>query len=267
MSKRIVYLKSQEEASIIKENGVILGRAHAEVTKLITTGTRTKDLDKIAEEYIYDNGGKPSFKNYNGFPSTLCISVNEVVVHGIPSNRELKEGDIISIDCGVFKNGFHADSAYTYMVGEVKNEVRELLINTKKSLFKGIETVKPGNRIGDLSYAIQSFTEGFGYGVVRELVGHGVGKSLHEAPEVPNFGKRGNGPKMQVGMVIAIEPMINLGKRFVVQENDNWTIRTEDRLPSAHFEHTVMVTKNGSEILTTFEYIEEVLRSKNLEVV
>ncbi len=267
MSKRIVYLKSQEEASIIKENGTILGRAHAEVAKLISTGVRTKDLDKIAEEYIFDNGGKPSFKNYNGFPSTLCISVNEVVVHGIPSNRELKEGDIISIDCGVFKSGFHADSAYTYMVGEVRHEVRELLRNTKKSLFKGIETVKPGNRIGDLSYAIQSFTEGFGYGVVRELVGHGVGKSLHEAPEVPNFGKRGNGPKMQIGMVIAIEPMINLGKRFVVQENDNWTIRTEDRLPSAHFEHTVMVTKNGSEILTTFEYIEEVLRSKNLEVV
>ncbi len=267
MSKRIVYLKSQEEASIIKENGIILGKAQAEVAKLINSGIRTKDLDKIAEEYILDNGAKPSFKNYNGFPSTLCISVNEVVVHGIPSNRELKDGDIVSVDCGVFKDGFHADSAYTYMVGEIKPEVRELLINTKKSLFKGIESVRPGNRIGDLSFAIQSFTESLGYGVVRELVGHGVGRSLHEAPEVPNFGKRGSGPKMQIGMVIAIEPMINLGKRFVVQENDNWTIRTEDRLPSAHFEHTVMVTKNGSEILTTFEFIEEVLRIKNLEIV
>jgi methionyl aminopeptidase len=267
MSKRVIYLKSAEEAQIIKDNGVILGKAQAEVAKLVGEGIKTKDLDKVAEEFILDNGGKPSFKNYNGFPSTLCISVNDVVVHGIPSGRELKEGDIVSVDCGVYKNGYHADSAYTYMVGEVEFMTKKLLKDTKESLFQGISLVKPGNRVGDISYGIQSFTEKLGYGVVRELVGHGVGKYLHEAPEVPNFGKRGNGPKLQVGMVIAIEPMITQGKRFVVQENDNWTIRTEDRKPAAHFEHTVLVTKDGYEILTTFEFIEQVLKSRNLEII
>ena len=267
MSKRVIYLKSAEEAQIIKDNGVILGKAQAEVAGLVGVGVKTKDLDRIAEEFILDNGGKPSFKNYNGFPATLCISVNDVVVHGIPSGRELKEGDIVSVDCGVYKNGYHADSAYTYMVGEVDVLTKKLLKDTKQSLFEGIALVKPGNRIGDVSYGIQSFTEGLGYGVVRELVGHGVGKFLHEAPEVPNFGKRGNGPKLQAGMVIAIEPMITQGKRFVVQENDNWTIRTEDRKPAAHFEHTVLVTKSGYEILTTFEFIEQVLKSRNLEII
>jgi len=267
MSKRVIYLKSAEEAQIIKDNGVILGKAQAEVAKLVGEGIKTKDLDKVAEEFILDNGGKPSFKNYNGFPSTLCISVNDVVVHGIPSGRELKEGDIVSVDCGVYKNGYHADSAYTYMVGEVEFMTKKLLKDTKESLFQGISLVKPGNRVGDISYGIQSYTEKLGYGVVRELVGHGVGKYLHEAPEVPNFGKRGNGPKLQVGMVIAIEPMITQGKRFVVQENDNWTIRTEDRKPAAHFEHTVLVTKDGYEILTTFEFIEQVLKSRNLEII
>jgi methionyl aminopeptidase len=266
MSKRAIYLKSPEEVQIIKNNGLILGKAHAEIAKALDLGVKTKDLDRIAEEYILDNGGKPSFKNYNGFPSTLCISVNEVVVHGIPSNRELKDGDIISIDCGVFKDGYHADSAYTYMLGEVKPEIRTLLLETKNSLYKGISQVKSGNRVGDISYAVQSYTEELGYGVVRELVGHGVGKYLHEAPEVPNFGKRGNGPKLIPGMVIAIEPMITLGKRFVIQESDNWTIRTEDKKAAAHFEHTVLVTKEGCEILTTFEFIEEVLKSKKLEV-
>ena len=267
MSKRVIYLKSQEESQIIKDNGVILGKAQAEVAKLVGEGVKTKDLDKVAEEYILDNGGKPSFKNYNGFPATLCISVNEVVVHGIPSSRVLKDGDIISVDCGVYKNGYHADSAYTYMVGSVSEETKKLLKDTKQSLYEGISFVKPGNRIGDISYGIQSFTEALGYGVVRELVGHGVGKFLHEAPEVPNFGKRGNGPKLQAGMVIAIEPMITQGKRFVVQENDNWTIRTEDRKPAAHFEHTVLVTKSGYEILTTFEFIEQVLNNRNLEII
>jgi methionyl aminopeptidase len=267
MSKRVIYLKSAEEAQIIKDNGVILGKAQAEVAKLVGEGIKTKDLDKVAEEFILDNGGKPSFKNYNGFPSTLCISVNDVVVHGIPSGRELKDGDIVSVDCGVYKNGYHADSAYTYMVGEVEFMTKKLLKDTKESLFQGISLVKPGNRVGDISYGIQSFTEKLGYGVVRELVGHGVGKFLHEAPEVPNFGKRGNGPKLQAGMVIAIEPMITQGKRFVVQENDNWTIRTEDRKPAAHFEHTVLVTKDGYEILTTFEFIEQVLKSRNLEII
>ena len=205
--------------------------------------------------------------NYNGFPASLCISVNDVVVHGIPSNRELIDGDIVSVDCGVYKNGFHADSAYTYTVGEVQSDVLDLLKHTYRSLFKGIEQAKVGNRVGDVSFAVQNYAEIHRYGVVRELVGHGVGKYLHESPEVPNFGKRGNGPKLLEGMVIAIEPMITLGRRAVVQENDNWTIRTEDRRQAAHFEHTVVVRKNTAEILTTFQYIEEVLSRKNLVIV
>jgi methionyl aminopeptidase len=265
MSKKdkIVYLKSEEELEIIKQNGEILGKAHAEVAKLVEPGITTKELDKVAFEYIKDNGGHPSFLNYNGFPASLCISVNEVIVHGIPSNRILKDGDIVSIDCGVYKKGFHADSAYTYTIGEVKNEVLELLKHTYRSLFKGIEQARTGNRVGDVSFAVQNYAEKFHYGVVRELVGHGVGKYLHEAPEVPNFGKRGNGPKLLEGMVIAIEPMITLGRRGVIQENDNWTIRTEDRKQAAHYEHTVVVRKGSAEILTTFQYIEEVLAKKN----
>lgn len=266
MAGRVVILKNKEEKEIIKANGEILGRCHAEVAKAIKAGVKTKDLDKLAEEFILDHKAHPSFKNYNGYKYSLCISVNEVVVHGLPSNRELKDGDIISVDGGVYKNGFHADSAYTYLVGEVDEKTKAMVKETKKSLYKGIEMVKPGNRIGDLGFAIQNYTEGLGYGVVRELVGHGVGKNLHEAPEVPNYGKRGQGTKMQAGMVLAIEPMITLGKRFVVQENDGWTIRTEDKSPSAHFEHTVWVTEEGCEILTTFDYIEEVLRNNNLEV-
>ncbi len=268
MSKkdRIIYLKSEEELEIIRENGHILGKAHAEVAKLIEPGVTTKALDKIAFEYIQDNAAQPSFLNYNGFPASLCISVNEVVVHGIPSNRVLKDGDIVSIDCGVYKKGFHADSAYTYTIGEVQNEVLDLLKHTYSSLFKGIEQARVGNRVGDVSYAVQNYAESHNYGVVRELVGHGVGKFLHEAPEVPNFGKRGNGPKLLEGMVLAIEPMITLGRRGVVQENDNWTIRTEDRKQAAHYEHTVVVRKGTAEILTTFKYIEEVLAKKNLVI-
>ncbi len=268
MSKkdRIIYLKSEEELEIIRENGHILGKAHAEVAKLIEPGVTTKALDKIAFEYILDNAAQPSFLNYNGFPASLCISVNEVVVHGIPSNRVLKDGDIVSIDCGVYKKGFHADSAYTYTIGEVQNEVLDLLKHTYSSLFKGIEQARVGNRVGDVSYAVQNYAESHNYGVVRELVGHGVGKFLHEAPEVPNFGKRGNGPKLLEGMVLAIEPMITLGRRGVVQENDNWTIRTEDRKQAAHYEHTVVVRKGTAEILTTFKYIEEVLAKRNLVI-
>ncbi|MGR3809839.1 type I methionyl aminopeptidase [Jiulongibacter sp. NS-SX5] len=264
MGKRSIYLKSAADAAIIKANGQILGKAHAEVAKHLDEGVTTQSLDVIAEEFIRDNGGVPSFKGYGGFPASLCISVNEVVVHGFPGERVLKSGDIISIDCGVYKDGFHADSAYTYMIGEVASDIQDLLKSTKESLYRGIEKVKPGNRIGDLSYAIQSYNEERGYGIVRELVGHGVGKSLHEAPEVANFGKRGNGPRMKEGMVIAIEPMVTLGKRFVVQEQDGWTIRTEDRSAAAHYEHTVLVTKDGNEILTTFEYIEEVLEQKKM---
>lgn len=267
MGKRKIYLKSTEQAEIIRENGVILGKAHAEVAKAIGEGVKTKELDKIAEEFIKDNGGQPSFLNLYDFPASLCISVNEVVVHGIPSNRVLKSGDVISVDCGVHKNGFHADSAYTYCVGEPNNETIELLKVTKESLFEGIECAKSGKRIGDISYAIQKYNEDRGYGIVRELVGHGIGRSVHEAPEVPNYGKRGNGPLIQNGLVIAIEPMVTQGKRFVVQESDGWTIRTEDKKPAAHFEHTVFVTKDGPDILTTFKYIEEVLEARNMLLV
>lgn len=253
----MVHLKTEEEIQIIKESAQILGKAHGEVARLVKPGVKTSTLDKVAEEYIRDHGGIPSFKNYNGsFPATLCISVNEVVVHGFPGNYELRETDIISVDCGVYYKGFHSDSAYTYPLEGVSKETLLLLDRTYESLFKGIEQAKAGNRMGDVSYAIQSFVESFGYGVVRELVGHGVGKNLHEDPEVPNFGKRGKGVKLVPGMVFAIEPMINQGTKSVVQERDGWTIRTADRKPSAHFEHMVVVRENDAEVLTTHEYIE-----------
>jgi len=264
MGKKTIYLKSDSEVEIIRENGVILGKTHAEVAKVLNEGIKTSELDKVAEEFIKDNKGLPSFKGYGGFPATLCISINDVVVHGIPSNRVLKGGDVVSIDCGVFKNGYHADSAYTYVIGEANSEVAALLRSTKESLYEGIGKVKAGNRIGDLSNAVQSYNETRGYGLVRELVGHGVGKNLHESPEVPNFGKRGNGPRMVKGMVIAIEPMVTLGKRYVVQEEDGWTIRTEDKKTAAHYEHTVLVTKDGYDILTTFEYLEKVLEKRKM---
>lgn len=259
---KMIYLKSDDEIELIRKSADVLGRAHAEVAKLIKPGVKTKELDKVAFEFIKDNKGIPSFLNYNGFPSTLCISVNEIVVHGFPSNRELKDGDIISVDCGVILSKYHSDSAYTYEVGEVNEEVKRLLKVTKESLYKGISQAIVGNRMGDLSYAIQAYCEQNGFGVVRELVGHGVGKYLHESPEVPNYGKRGNGPKLLEGMVLAIEPMITQGSRAVIQEQDGWTIRTNDRKPSAHFEHTVAVRKGQPEILTTFKYIEEVLNNK-----
>lgn len=253
----MVHLKTEEEIQIIKEGAQILGKAHGEVARLIKPGVRTKDLDKLAEEYIRDNGGTPSFKNYNGFPAALCISVNEVVVHGFPSDYPLKETDIISVDCGVYFKGFHSDSAYTYPLEGVSAETLLLLNRTYDSLHLGIEQARAGNRMGDVSHAIQSYVEGFGYGVVRELVGHGIGRKLHEEPEVPNYGKRGKGVKLTPGMVFAIEPMINRGTRNVIQERDGWTIRTADRKPSAHFEHTVAVREEVTEILTTHRYIEE----------
>jgi methionyl aminopeptidase len=268
---KIIFLKSEEELELIRQSGLVLGKAHAEVAKIIEPGITTKELDKVAYEYIKDNNGHPSFLGYNvgghKFPNSLCISVNEIVVHGIPSNRVLKEGDIVSIDCGVYLNGYHADSAYTYPVGEISPQTRDLLYHTYQSLYKGIEQAKTGNRVGDIGFAIQNYVEKFKYGVVRELVGHGVGRFLHENPEVPNFGKRGNGSKLQEGMVLAIEPMITLGKKDVFQEADHWTIRTEDKKPAAHFEHTVAVRKGKSEILTTFEFIEKVLAQKNLAIV
>lgn len=253
----MIHYKTSEEVQIIKQGALILGKAHGEVAKYIKEGVKTSFLDKIAEEYIRDNQGVPSFKGYNGFPSSLCISVNEVVVHGFPSNYVLKDGDIISVDCGVFHQGFHSDSAYTYPVGEVSPAVLSLLKATKESLYLGIEKAVFGNRIGDIGNAIQRFVEAKGYTVIRELVGHGIGKSLHEAPEVPNYGKRGSGTPLKSGMVLAIEPMVNLGTKNIVQERDGWTIRTADRKASAHYEHTVAIFEDKTEILTTHKYIEE----------
>jgi methionyl aminopeptidase len=255
----MIYIKTEEEIELIRESSLLVGKALAEVAKLITPGKKTIELDRIAEEYIRDHKAKPGFKGYNGFPYTLCISINEHVVHGFPSERELKDGDIVSVDCGVIKNGFYGDSAYTFAVGEVKEELLKLMESTKKSLYEGIEMAFAGNRVGDIGFAVQSYVEQFGYSVVRDLVGHGLGKSLHEKPEVPNYGKRGSGPVLKEGMVLAIEPMINLGTRKVIQENDGWTIRTADLMPSAHFEHDIVVRKGEAEILSTFEYIEEVL--------
>ncbi len=253
----MVHLKTEEEIQLIKEGAQILGKAHGEVARLVKPGIKTSVLDKVAEEFIQDHGGVPSFKNYNGFPATLCISVNEVVVHGFPGNYELKDTDVISVDCGVYYKGFHSDSAYTYPLEGVGEEVLLLLDRTYDALYLGIEKAKAGNRIGDISDAIQRHVESFGYGVVRELVGHGVGKNLHEDPEIPNFGKRGKGVKLVPGMVFAIEPMINLGTKNVVQERDGWTIRTADRKTSAHFEHMVAIGKMKSDVLTTHQYIEE----------
>ena len=241
----------------MRNSAKVLAQAHGEVAKLIRPGVKTSELDKRAEEFIRDNNGSPSFKNYRGFPYSLCISVNEVVVHGFPGDYELKEDDVVAVDCGVKLEGYHSDSAYTYPLPGASSEVIDLLKRTYDSLMLGIAQARSGNRIGDVAYAIQSYVEGFGYGVVRELVGHGVGKSLHEDPEVPNYGKRGKGVKIMPGMVFAIEPMINMGTKNVVQEKDGWTIRTSDRKPSAHFEHMVAIHEDRTEVVTTHEYIEE----------
>ena len=259
-----LYIKTNEEIELIRESSLLVGKTLAEVAKAIKPGVKTAELDIIAEQFIRDNKAEPAFKGYKGFPSSLCISPNSVVVHGIPGNYELKEGDIISVDCGVVMNGFYGDSAYTFTVGEVSEEVKKLLKVTKESLYKGIENAVEGKRVGDISAAVQQYCESFGYGVVRELVGHGVGKSLHEEPEVPNYGKRGRGLKLTEGIVIAIEPMINMGKRNVKQDNDGWTVRTADNKPSVHFEHTVAVKKGKADILSSFVEIEEVLKEKLL---
>ncbi|AIZ64726.1 methionine aminopeptidase [Hymenobacter sp. DG25B] len=256
----MIFYKTEEEIELIRASAKVLAQAHGEVAGMIKEGITTRELDARAEEFIRDHGGQPSFKGYNDFPYSLCISPNSVVVHGFPGDYTLKSGDVISVDCGVLLNGYHSDSAYTYPVGEVAPEVLKLLEETKKSLYLGIEQAVAGNRMGDVSYAIQNHVEKQGYGVVRELVGHGIGKKLHERPEVPNYGKRGSGLKLQTGLVIAIEPMVNLGTKQVVQEKDGWTIRTKDHKPSAHFEHTIVVRKDKAEILTSFEYIEKALQ-------
>ena len=258
----MIYIKTNEEVEIQRKSSLLVGKTLAEVAKIIRPGVTTIELDTVAETFIRDNGAKPGFKGYGGFPATLCISVNDEVVHGIPSKRELKDGDIISVDCGTLMNGFYGDSAYTFAVGEVEDSVLMLLKRTKESLYLAIEQAIVGKRIGDIGHAVQSYVEGFGYSVVRDLVGHGVGRNLHEKPEIPNYGRRGSGIKLKSGMCLAIEPMINLGVKEVIQDADGWTIRTLDNQPSAHFEHDVVVRNGKADILSTFEYIEQVLNKK-----
>jgi methionyl aminopeptidase len=253
----MIYYKTEEEIDLIRNSSLLVAKTHAEIAGLIKPGITTLALDKIAEEFIRDNGGVPAFKGYSGFPNTLCMSPNDQVVHGIPNDRVLENGEILSVDCGVVMNGYYGDSAFTYEVGEVDAETKQLLKVTKESLYKGIEQAVAGNRIGDIGYAVQQHAESFGYGVVRELVGHGVGENLHESPEVPNYGRRGKGVMLKEGLVIAIEPMINMGTRRILQHNDGWTITTIDNKPSAHFEHTIVVRKGKAEILSSFEEIEK----------
>jgi methionyl aminopeptidase len=253
----MIYYKTEENIDLIRESSLLVAKTHAEIAGLIKPGITTLALDKIAEEFIRDNGGIPAFKGYNGFPNTLCMSPNNQVVHGIPNYRALEDGEILSVDCGVVMNDYYGDSAFTYEVGEVDIQTKKLLKVTKEALYKGIEMAVAGNRIGDIGCAVQKHAESFGYGVVRELVGHGVGKNLHESPEVPNYGRNGKGIILKEGLVIAIEPMINMGGGGIMQHNDGWTITTIDNKPSAHFEHTIVVRKGKAEILSSFEEIEK----------
>ena len=256
----MIYLKTDEEIELMRVANQLVGKTLGELAKHVAPGVTTLQLDKIAEEFIRDNGATPAFLGYGGFPNSICASVNDHVVHGIPSSKVvLRDGDIISIDCGTHINGFTGDSAYTFCVGEVSPEVRHLLKTTKESLYKGIEAAVDGKRVGDIANAIQTYCETRNYSVVRELVGHGCGKNMHEEPEVPNYGRRGCGPLLRSGMCICIEPMINLGSKNVVFENDGWTVRTKDRKPSAHFEHCIAIRPNGPDILSSFKFIEEVL--------
>jgi methionyl aminopeptidase len=253
----MIFIRTAEEIELLRASNLLVSRALAEVGKAIKPGVNTLKLDKIAEEYLRDYGGIPGFLGYNGFPATLCTSVNDEVVHGIPSEKELSKGDILSVDCGVKLQGYFGDSAYTFPVGEISEEYKSLMLNTWESLFKGIEAAMAGNRLGDIGYAVQNHAEQAGYSVVREMVGHGLGQNLHEEPEVPNYGKRGSGIKLKEGMVICIEPMINMGTRFIKQDKDGWTIRTNDGKPSAHYELAVAITKGEPDVLSTFEYIED----------
>lgn len=253
----MIYLKSKEEIELLRESNILVSKTLALVGQHIKAGVTTASLDAIAEEYILSQGAKPGFKGYGGFPATLCISVNEQVVHGIPSEKTiLKEGDIVSVDCGTIVNGFYGDSAYTFAVGEVSSERAKLLRITKEALYKGIEAARVGGRIGDISHAVQSHSESNGMSVVREMVGHAIGRNLHEEPQLPNYGRRGTGVILRPGMVLCIEPMINLGKRNIFFEKDGWTVRTADRQPSAHFELCMAITEQGIDVLSTFDYIE-----------
>jgi methionyl aminopeptidase len=257
----MLYLKTDEEVGLLRESNMLVSRTLAEIAALIRPGITTLYLDGIAEAFIRDNGAVPGFKGYGGFPNTLCTSVNDEVVHGIPSDYVLKEGDILSVDCGVIHKGWYGDSAYTFAVGEIAEENRRLLEFTRASLEDGVKAAIAGNRIGDISYAVQTMAESGGYSVVRELVGHGLGRKLHEPPEVANWGRKGTGPKMEKGLVICIEPMINAGRKETVQMRDGWTIKTADGRPSAHFEYAVAIDKGRADVLTTFEFIEKVLNN------
>lgn len=263
----MIFLKTEDEIELLRQSNQLVGLTLAEVAKYIRPGVTTLELDQIAEQFIRDHGAIPTFKgypNHNGqpFPGTLCTSVNDVVVHGIPNKEVLKDGDIVSVDCGVLLNGFCGDSAYTFAIGEVGEEVLKLLTATKEALYLGIEQAVQGKRLGDIGNAIQSHCEGQSYGVVREFVGHGIGRNMHEDPQVPNYGRRGTGTQLKRGLCIAIEPMITLGSRQVVMDRDGWTVRTSDRKPAAHFEHTVAVNSGKADILSTFDFIEQVLEKK-----
>ena len=263
----MIFLKTDDEIELLRQSNQLVGKTLAEIAKLIKPGITTLELDKVAEEFIRDNGAIPTFKGfpnpYGGpFPSSICASVNEQVVHGVPNNIPLKDGDIVSIDCGTLLNGFCGDSAYTFCVGEVAPEVRQLLKTTNEALYLGIENAVHGKRVGDIGYAIQNYCESNSYGVVREFVGHGIGRDMHEEPQIPNFGRRGYGTQLKKGMCIAIEPMITLGDHQVVMESDKWSVRTRDRKCAAHFEHTVAVGVGKATILSSFEFIEQVLGDK-----
>ncbi len=257
----IIY-KTDEEIEFIRESCLLVCRVLAEVGRIIRPGISGAEIDKAAETFIRDHGATPSFKGYRGFPSTLCVSVNENVVHGIPSDKQIfRDGDIVSVDCGVFYNGFHGDSAYTFPLGDVDESVMELCRVTNTSLYRGIEAALAGNRLGDIGFAVQQYVEReHRYGVVRELVGHGIGRELHEAPEVPNYGKRGRGPMLREGLVIAIEPMVNQGRKEVRTSADGWTVFARDHKPSAHYEHTIAIRRDGPDILSDHSAIEEAIR-------
>ncbi|OFY47530.1 MAG: type I methionyl aminopeptidase [Bacteroidetes bacterium GWF2_41_31] len=261
----MIYFKTDEEVELLRQSSLLVGKTLAEVARMLRPGILTIDLDQVAETFIRDHGAVPGFKGYGGFPGSLCISINDEVVHGIPGKRVIKEGDIVSIDCGTILNGFYGDSAYTFGVGEILVEHAELLKRTKESLLLAVEQAVSGKRIGDIGSTVQNYVEGFGYSVVRELVGHGLGRHLHEKPEVPNYGRKGTGIKLKSGMCLAIEPMVNLGVKEISQDKDGWTIRTADGKPSAHFEHDVVVRDGKSDVLSTFEYIEEVIK-KNMNL-
>ncbi|MFC2079970.1 type I methionyl aminopeptidase [Bacteroidota bacterium] len=257
----MIYFKTAEEVEFMRESNLLVSTTLAEIAKIIKPGITTGELDKVAETFIHDHDAVPGFKGYQGFPATLCTSVNEQVVHGIPSDKVvLEEGDIVSVDCGVIKNGYYGDTAFTFQVGEVDPEVKRLMEVTKECLYKGIDKAVEGQRIGDIGYAVQNHAESNGYSVVRELVGHGLGKKMHEEPEVPNYGRRGTGVKLKKGMVICIEPMINMGKKQINQGADGWTISTADKKPSAHYELAIAINKGKADILSTFSFIEEILK-------